>query len=965
MRQALLTPLFVNCVLAFAAFADTDLVPKDETRYTKQWAIVIGINYDGRHDIERFGIQKLAHAESDANAVAKVLETYYGYVEGQTLVLLTGEKATKRNIERQFGNHFLADEKKVGPNDSVLVFFAGHGSRERDKRLSETLVYPQDVEGLEEGGIDDTSCVAMTTLVKHLENCRARHKLVILDSCHSGELFQLQSSRSGSEINPKLFKQPALRAITAAAGDETASDGGDGHSPFAQALLNSLTTEIRLNQFSDSVLYNAISIDVKRQTKDQTPLHGALTRDPGEFYFFRAAPLSASIDESRLNEALTLQTLPGLSGRWWFDETPWLTPSLRMRGTILDGLPVLHTALRSQGSVQGRNLPTHFLEGADVAKIRESLRELVQSYRNDFKNCPHGESELLGTLLGMSTTLNQSEAEWLLNKVENCDDLHLKAAVHHWLNRGKPDALYSNAIEAYIEKNKRGTGQKGLEITGLLRLCYSDRARYLLATGRVLEALADIDNALAVKTGEESSILFDIDNRLLLARIQTVRGEWEKADNALAQALDIAAKSLPEGHPLLPAVYDQLAWTNMDRWHINDAAKYFGQALELRQNMEVGDLEVRIRMLHNEHGLAMVDRFSGRIDLAQSRYARLADEVKELIPDIKSRAAHEMVHGRLVNTLERLADCQLFASPPQPKRALEAIKIAIRLCSELPASSQPLTEARLLCKEAMARAISDDPERAAAILTAVKQSEYKQLVGNQSQQLDFFWRTADALTQLQLDPSEGRHSLRGLLESPLGLSKEAAARREQWEVLLFAADLLVRSHDLAIESTEAVQDAELLLRLASGQLLNRSNLLYVRPYMDTGMRALFANVSHVEASDIADAVLRATTGEHLASVDRNQSAVVFYLSDSDGYAMVLPSLTDDGPVSSEIVPLGFGRSTLQAAALPERLIKSVKQMTLPVNVVWMDAGIAPVRTNEQFPFTNVADWTPAPTAAIP
>lgn len=81
------------------------------------------------------------------------------------------------------------------------------------------LIYPYDVQAVDGKGIDDTTCVSLGTILEQLKFCAARHKLVVLDSCHSGEIFDEHLTRSTSrlELDPDLFGLPVLQAMTAAA----------------------------------------------------------------------------------------------------------------------------------------------------------------------------------------------------------------------------------------------------------------------------------------------------------------------------------------------------------------------------------------------------------------------------------------------------------------------------------------------------------------------------------------------------------------------------------------------------------------------------------------------------------------------------------------------------------------------------------------------------------------------------
>ena len=88
--------------------------------------------------------------------------------------------------------------EKMGPNDNLLIFFAGHGDYK--KGLNET-----DIEGFllpvsAKKGKYSTyiSAADLTTAIK---NCRARHLLLLTDACYSGSLVRRNvKSDAGVEL---------------------------------------------------------------------------------------------------------------------------------------------------------------------------------------------------------------------------------------------------------------------------------------------------------------------------------------------------------------------------------------------------------------------------------------------------------------------------------------------------------------------------------------------------------------------------------------------------------------------------------------------------------------------------------------------------------------------------------------------------------------------------------------------
>ena len=187
--------------------------PNAELKYRKKWAVVVGINYnpEDRKALNRGKIDRLDKAESDAREFYDLILKYYGYRTDE-VVLLTGKEATKEAIEGYLQNGFLCDLNRVGPDDSVLFYFSGHGHLRREQSVG--YLIPFDVRKTEGGEPDYATAINTSVdLVKNLRaNCPARHKLMILDCCHSGSVFRLDEGDGGGrspdeKVGPDLFRR--------------------------------------------------------------------------------------------------------------------------------------------------------------------------------------------------------------------------------------------------------------------------------------------------------------------------------------------------------------------------------------------------------------------------------------------------------------------------------------------------------------------------------------------------------------------------------------------------------------------------------------------------------------------------------------------------------------------------------------------------------------------------------------
>ena len=120
---ALVAVILSAAPACFAASRDFIVMPKvaaDSLPITGDyWALVVGIN------AYKY-VPALETAVHDATAVRDVLIERYGF-KTERVTLLLNEQASREGIEEslyQLG-------KKAGPNDSVFIYYAGHGAPDR------------------------------------------------------------------------------------------------------------------------------------------------------------------------------------------------------------------------------------------------------------------------------------------------------------------------------------------------------------------------------------------------------------------------------------------------------------------------------------------------------------------------------------------------------------------------------------------------------------------------------------------------------------------------------------------------------------------------------------------------------------------------------------------------------------------------------------------------------------------
>ena len=163
-----------------AAAAPVPSVPRPATQ-RNLWAVIIGV---GRY--ESAAIPKLTYAVSDAEAIYQTLIGTAGFKKEHVLLLTdrSERKPTLRTIRWALGTFLSRSARK---DDTVLIFFAGHGAPEVDPRgvepdgLAKYLV-PIDADP------DDlySSALPLDELQTIFGRIEAERVIAFLDACYSG-----------------------------------------------------------------------------------------------------------------------------------------------------------------------------------------------------------------------------------------------------------------------------------------------------------------------------------------------------------------------------------------------------------------------------------------------------------------------------------------------------------------------------------------------------------------------------------------------------------------------------------------------------------------------------------------------------------------------------------------------------------------------------------------------------------
>jgi hypothetical protein len=898
---------------------------------------------------------------------------------GPEIVLLTGKDATRNAIRDLLSTDLLGNKAKVLGDHSVLVFFAGHGSRipaadGSDEQIG--AIYPADVR-IKDGKADPASVLRLQDDVVYLlQQSAARHKLLLLDSCFSGDVFSRQlPSRSRDDDrrhDQHLFTSPAFQAIASCRIDQTAADGRLGHSPFTTALLAALRTmpthpdnrhELTVTEPFQFMRAGCL----QRMPDDQSPDLRSLTKDDGEFRFFPSGDFSRFLPQAE--DYKLLQTLvPGEYGNWWFEEVPWMIPSLRqaiLSETVASRAPAGAKISRSELWESARRVRDKLSRGKQspvVALRLEHLRKLHKLAQD--KDAGKLFAEMIKELEALGEQLEAA-------------DIHLLAVLHHSLGDKEAARTYHRALRQYEQEQKTPAKAKN---EALQALCCADLGYYELnVAGDCARAAENFGKARLV-LGELAPPPFQVFVLCREADAWQQRGDWTAANDRLTVALHIAQKRDPQ-HALTAHAWSRRGWAWLDQWHLEQAKEAFVAADRVLASKR--DPEARIARLDIRRGQALVKRYLGDLDGAVGDLRKLSLDLSEEFSQLREEAgagsALVEIQARLVDrwvgTLEELADCNLFSDPLRRdlKEASDDLRRALRACFRISGNSGTRTKARLMFKQALVLSLPhssiQDLDLARAYCKQAAELAAS-LPPEDARRIEFGTRLTPAIVALFQTSGEGKteagkdkrgrlEELRGVLES-LRHAWLGRRLREHLELLAFGGKVLVEECTEA-DRYETLQDTETLLSLCRVMLHGKGEetRTWLRPYYDAVMATkLRLQPRHVK--ELLEVQWEATRGRTYQKDASAAPVLALYVLGEKCYLFFdVPCGPSKSYCLAEDYPLADIRTATreERLTLPRDVIKELKrlaEMGQPnVRCWWRDPLLEP----EPFPGTGVPGGT--------
>lgn len=240
------------------------------------WVVAIGIS-----KYQDTSIPGLQYAAADARAVYDYFRDTFGLPDRQ-IFLRVNEQATLREVKGILGTQLAA--RANDPRDTVILYFAGHGMRERvtgslDSDGLNKYFLPHDAE---RNDLYSTA-LDMNEVTNILRRLTPERVVVLLDSCFSGAAggrspFDPRAEGERALITGEFLDRMAHEGkgrvvMTASGPDESAQESADfGHGVFTYYLLDGLRGAADLSgdgEIDVHEIYRYVSDKVARATKDR------------------------------------------------------------------------------------------------------------------------------------------------------------------------------------------------------------------------------------------------------------------------------------------------------------------------------------------------------------------------------------------------------------------------------------------------------------------------------------------------------------------------------------------------------------------------------------------------------------------------------------------------------------------------------------------------------------------------
>ena len=213
------------------------------------------------------GMMNLQRPLSDAAALREVLASRYTFDRANIMTLYDRSKLDVEVTLEEL-------QKKLLPEDNLLIFYAGHGIMDMESDIGYWL--------LSDATRSRVTWLSNSAVTDFIKSCRARHVLLIADACYSGSIYTARGMLdNASTAIIDLLKSKSRKAITSGGTTQVADE-----SKFAEVLVEQL--RINTEQYLRSLdLYNLVQKPVMANSMT-SPRWGPISNvgdDNGDFVF--------------------------------------------------------------------------------------------------------------------------------------------------------------------------------------------------------------------------------------------------------------------------------------------------------------------------------------------------------------------------------------------------------------------------------------------------------------------------------------------------------------------------------------------------------------------------------------------------------------------------------------------------------------------------------------------------------
>jgi hypothetical protein len=231
----------------------------------KYYALIMGVdkyNNPGLRDLDR--------PIADAKALFDVLTTKYNFKKEDIMLL---PDPTRNDIIDALDKL----QSKVTANDNLIIFYAGHGTYDRDAKIGFWLPADATKESR-------SNWLSNSNLTDYLKLIKTKHTLVISDACFSGSIFLSRGAFEGiSKPIEKAYELPSRQALTSGSLYEVPDN-----SVFIFYLLDRLNKNTEPYLTAEQ-LYINIKIAIQNNSEDNTQFGDiqGVGHEGGDFVFIR------------------------------------------------------------------------------------------------------------------------------------------------------------------------------------------------------------------------------------------------------------------------------------------------------------------------------------------------------------------------------------------------------------------------------------------------------------------------------------------------------------------------------------------------------------------------------------------------------------------------------------------------------------------------------------------------------